>query len=55
MTGQRGVIGFHVNFKIVGKSVMPKKPDDGLGVDVVLMVHGLHRFRLYQERTLEAD
>ena len=54
VTGQGRVVDLDVQGEILVQTVMAQKPDDGLGVHIVLMLSGFHRFRLNQERTFEA-
>jgi hypothetical protein len=49
------MIGFDIEFEIFVQSEMAQESNDGLGIGVVLVIHGFHRLGLYQESTLEAD
>ena len=55
MTRQRGVVRFDVHLEIVSKPVVPEEADHGLGVGIVLMVHGLHRLGFDQESAFKAN
>ena len=55
MAGKRGVIRLDVQFEVAGEPVVTQKTDNRLRVEVVLVLHRLHRFGFDQERPLEAD
>ena len=55
MASQRGVVGLHVALEVVVQTVVLQKPDNGLDVVVVLVLHGLARLRLNQQLELRAQ
>ena len=55
MASQRGVVGLHVALEVVVQTVVLQKADNGLNIVVVLVLHGLTRFRLNQQLKLRAQ
>ena len=54
MAGEGCVIDFDVHLEVLVQSVCAEEADDGFGIDVVLMLGGLHGLGLNEEGSLES-
>ena len=54
VAGEGGVVHFDIDLEVLVKTVGAEETDHGLGVDVVLVLGGLHRLGLDEEGALEA-
>ena len=54
MAGQRGVVDLDVDLEVLVEPVGAQETDHGLRIDIVLVLHRLHRLGLDQEVALEA-
>ena len=54
MTGKGGVVHFDVHLEVLVQAVSFEESDNRLGIDIILVLAGLHGFRFDEERSFEA-